>query len=81
MTAIITFLIGLFIGWALTIRRWNKVDQQRENKKKEEDSRLRYTPDEKLSEVDLLGKRYLQAKDKRMFETISKPLINKKLKS
>ncbi|WP_320667418.1 hypothetical protein [Prochlorococcus sp. MIT 1307] len=74
MFAIITFLIGLFLGWVLTCRRWNKVEKQIEKERRNEESRLRRTPDKELSQVDLLRKRCLEAEFKELEETLKRPV-------
>ena len=62
MIALITFLFGLFIGWAVTRRRWIKVERQRNKNEMNEEIDLRATPDNYLSETQLMKKRYIEAK-------------------
>ena len=74
MIAIITFLVGLFIGWFWTGRHEASLEKKKEQKKFREEIDLRATPDEHLSEVEILKKRYLVARMKEMHETLSRPL-------
>ena len=76
MIAIITFLVGLFIGWFWTGRHQASLEKKKEQKKFREEIDLRATPDEHLSEVEVLKKRYLIARMKEINETLSQPLVN-----
>mgnify|MGYP001224600412 CR=1 FL=1 len=62
MIALITFLVGLFFGWAFTRQRWTKVERQRAKSEMNDEIDLRATPDKYLSEVELMKKRYIEAK-------------------
>ena len=74
MLAILTFLIGLFLGWFLTCRRWSKVEKQIEQERRNEESRLRRTPNDELSEVDQLRKLVLEAEFKEMAAMLKRPV-------
>ena len=62
MNALLTFLLGLFLGWAFTRRRWIKVERQKSKSAMNDEIDLRATPDNYLSEVELMRKRYIEAK-------------------
>ena len=70
------FLLGLFIGCLLTYRHQVYIQIQREKKKFSKEIELRATPDEYLSEYDLLKKRYYEAKFKRLTQVLNNPLEN-----
>tara|TARA_B100000700_G_C14887408_1_gene781072 strand:+ start:397 stop:615 length:219 start_codon:yes stop_codon:yes gene_type:complete len=70
MTFLITFLTGLAIGWLLRRRYQSNIELKKERLRFSDEIDLRATPDEYLSEVKLLEKKYLEAKFKKMIETI-----------
>ena len=81
MIAIITFLVGLFIGWFWTCRHVANLEKKKEQRKVREEIELRATPDEHLSEVEILKKRYLVARMKEMHESLSQPLVTYRVKN
>ena len=72
MIALITFLLGLFIGWAVTRRKWIKVEHQKAKSEMNEEIDLRATPDNYLSEVQLMKKRYIEAQWKERVDCANK---------
>ena len=62
MIAFITFLLGLFFGWAATRLRWIKAEHLKAKSEMNDEIDLRATPDNYLSEVQLMKKRYIEAK-------------------
>ncbi len=70
MISVITFFLGLSIGWFLTFRFEAQIKKQNEKRQFSEEIELRATPDTYLSEFDLLRKRYYEAKFKKMTETM-----------
>ena len=74
MVAIITFSFGLGIGWVLALRYQAQIERQKEKRKFSDEIELRATPDNYLSEFDLIRKRYYEAK----FKKITEPMINRK---
>ena len=74
MISIMTFLVGLGIGWFLACRRQAQIEEQKEKRIFSEEIELRATPDTYLSEFDRVRKRYYEAKFKKMIE----PIVNRK---
>ena len=74
MFAITFFIIGLFIGITFAQLRQRKAHRQKERSKFNDETDLKATPDEYLSEVQLLRKRYLEAKWKEMIKNTNPPL-------
>ena len=72
MIPLITFFLGLFIGWALTRLRLARVEHQRAKNEMNDEIDLRATPDNYLSKVQLMKKRYIEAKWKERVEFINK---------
>tara|TARA_B100000700_G_C14265431_1_gene499038 strand:+ start:131 stop:394 length:264 start_codon:yes stop_codon:yes gene_type:complete len=62
MIAFIIFLLGVLVGWALTRRRWITVERQKAKSEMNNEIDLRATPDNYLSEVQRMKKRYIEAK-------------------
>ena len=74
MISVITFCIGLGIGWIFASRSQAQIEKQKEKRKFSEEIELRATPDTYLSEFDLIRKRYYEAK----FKKVTEPILNRK---
>ena len=62
MIGLISFFLGLFIGWAITRHRWMQVERKRVKSEMNDEIDLRATPDGYLSDAELMKKRYIEAK-------------------
>ena len=77
MVLIIIFLLGLILGISFTRLIWRKSEIKRERNIFSDETDLKATPDGYLSEVDLLKKRYLEARDRKIWGTLKKPIVNR----
>tara|TARA_Y100001968_G_scaffold87923_1_gene78953 strand:+ start:4708 stop:4959 length:252 start_codon:yes stop_codon:yes gene_type:complete len=68
MVLLITFFIGIFMGWFIN-SRYNTYLKRRKNRRDFSDEiDLQATPDEYLSEVEILQKRFVEAKFQEMLQ-------------
>tara|TARA_Y100001968_G_C19148126_1_gene614808 strand:+ start:405 stop:668 length:264 start_codon:yes stop_codon:yes gene_type:complete len=75
MIGLIIFLLGLFLGWAATKLRLRRVEIERARSEMNDEIDLRATPDNYLSEVQLMKKRYIEAKWQERLELANKNLL------
>ena len=68
MVLLIIFFIGIFMGWFIN-SRYNTYLKRRKNRRDFSDEiDLQATPDEYLSEVEILQKRFVEAKFQEMLQ-------------